>query len=154
MWDYSVDSIVVWEFWQMILVFISMISASVEGNVRTKKIGNKSPVYSPIRSDKYKKGSLWTSRNVKKINYRLFDCTIVLLYIHLFTTPLTVFCFLSIPTSIRSSKESPNTWRASMLDFRGSSKQEVNSSTEQAIFKNSSAPGPSSFANLRSFEFA
>ena len=41
-----------------------------------------------------------------------------------------------------------------MLDFRGSSKQEVNSSTELAIFANSSSPGPFSFAKVRSLEFA
>ena len=41
-----------------------------------------------------------------------------------------------------------------MLDFRRSSKQEVNSSTELAIFANSSAPWPVSFAKLRSLELA
>ena len=61
---------------------------------------------------------------------------------------------MSVPASIRSSKEFPNTWRASTLDFRGSRKQEVNASTELAIFPTSSAPGPFSFAKVRSLEFA
>ena len=53
---------------------------------------------------------------------------------------------------MRSSKESPKTWRASMLDFKGSSKQEVYPSTELAILENSSAPGPFFFAKVRSLE--
>lgn len=62
----------------------------------------------------------------------------------------TFFCFRRMASSKISSRASPNSSRLRLSAFSGSSKAEVNSSTEFANWVNLSSSGPLSSANLRS----
>ena len=73
-----------------------------------------------------------------------------LFYLLIKPNKFTFFCSQLIAESMTSSKESLKAWRASVSDFNGSSKQEVNLSTEFASSVKSSSLGPFLLAKRRS----